>query len=541
LTILFPFIGGFGLFIFGMHIMAKALEQAAGSKLRRWLEKVTNKKYMGVLLGLAVTGVIQSSSATTVMVVGLVNAGIMKVGQTVGIIMGANIGTTVTAWLVSSAEWAVFLKPSTLAPVLVGIGAVLAMFATRIRLRRVGEIVIGFGILFMGMEIMSNSVEPLSESQVFRDIFISFGDNPFLGILAGAAVTAIIQSSSASVGILQSLAAVGLVPWGAAVYIIMGQNIGTCVTALLSSIGTSKAARSTAYIHLMFNIIGSIVFSIVAVVFFKLINTDMAKQLIGMTEIGMVHTAFNLACTTMLYWFTDYLVVFAMRLAGVKNEIEMNTLHLDDRMLKIPSTAFQACHEEISRMGEMACANLKSSCDAVMEGSTSASEKINKREDDIDLLQQGITRFLAKLCSTEISEEDNRAAAALFHTVNDIERVGDHSVNILEIAEEMVKDGTVFSEAAMTELNGMIKLSQECFLHSMEALHNNDKSLAAVVKREEARADELQNELRHNHMMRLSNDECSPMAGVSFLDIITNLERITDHAKNIAQMVERRK
>ncbi len=543
--ILLPFIGGFGLFIFGMHIMAKALEQAAGNRMKRWLEKVTNKRYMGILLGFAVTGIIQSSSATTVMVVGFVNAGIMTVGQTVGIIMGANIGTTVTAWLVSSAEWAVLLKPSTIAPLLVGIGAVMAMFSKRNRVRRIGEIIIGFGILFMGMSVMSSSVEPLGESEAFRNIFVSFGDNPLLGILAGAGVTAIIQSSSASIGILQSLAAAGLVPWGAAVFLIMGQNIGTCVTALLSSVGTSKAARSTAYIHLMFNVIGSVVFSVIAVVIFKIFLPVFSESSISMTEIGIVHTVFNIACTLLFYPFMDKFVDAAMRMAGVKDEKDINVVHLDDHMLLVPGIAFDACQNEINRMGDMALTNLKASCDAVLGVNIDEMDKIIKQEDDIDLMQRGITRFLAKLCTTNISEEENKAATALFHTVNDIERVGDHSENLIEIAEEMVKDGTVFSETAMAELRKMVSLTQDCFRHSLDALRNKDNKpkqaakLAKQVIEEEAKTDDMQKELRANHMTRLSNDECSPTSSVTFLDIVTNLERVTDHAKNIAQMVER--
>ena len=295
--IIIPFVGGLGMFIYGMQIMAQGLENAAGSRMKSLLEVLTKNKLMGVLLGAFITAVIQSSSATTVMVVGFVNAGIMNLSQAMGVIMGANIGTTVTGWLVSSVEWAKFLSPSNLAPIAIMIGVILMLTGRRRPVKDISSIIIGFGILFVGITTMSSAVAPLQESEGFRNIFVALGHNPFLGIVAGALVTAVIQSSSASVGILQSLAAAGLVPFNAAVYIIMGQNIGTCVTALLSSIGAKKNAKTAAIMHLLFNIIGTIIFSIAAIVFFKLINPEMGMGMITQTQISSVHTIFNIGTT----------------------------------------------------------------------------------------------------------------------------------------------------------------------------------------------------------------------------------------------------
>ena len=537
-SILFPFIGGLGLFIFGMHTLAAGLQKTAGSRMKQLLEKMTNNRVLGVFVGFLVTGIIQSSSATTVMVVGFVNAGLMQVGQTVGLIMGANIGTTVTAWIVSSVEWARFLKPTTLAPLFTGIGACMTMFSKHEKYRRVGEIVVGFGILFLGMDLMSSAVKPLSGSALFTRMFTQMGHNPLLGILAGAAVTGVIQSSSASVGILQSLAAAGLVPWSAAVYIIMGQNIGTCVTALLSSIGTSKSAKSAAYIHLMFNVIGSAVFSIAAVLYFKFANPALGMRPIEMTEISLVHTAFNAGGTILLFGFANKLVFLAKKMAGVTDGASAAAVHLDDRMLGNPSIAAESCSKEIARMGEIAQENLTLSCEAILDKDIDKVQKVMAQEETIDLLQQGITRFLAKICaSPSASKAEKDWATSLFHTVSDIERVGDHSENLAEVAEVIIAEGTVFSEQATKQLEEMIKLTCDCFRHSMEALAVNDTALAEKVVEEEEYSDRLQQELRSDHLLRLSNDECSALSSVSFMDVITNLERVADHAKNIAQLV----
>ena len=318
-SIIIPFVGGLGMFIYGMQIMAQGLENAAGDRMKSLLGVLTKNKFFGVLLGAFITAVIQSSSATTVMVVGFVNAGIMNLQQAMGVIMGANVGTTITGWLVSSVEWAEFLSPSTLAPLAIMLGVIIMLTGKRRSSKDVSSIVIGFGLLFVGISTMSASVAPLKDSEAFCSIFVKLGHNPILGIIAGAVVTAVIQSSSASVGILQSLAAAGLVPFGAAIYIIMGQNIGTCVTAILSSMGAKKNAKTAALMHLLFNIIGTVLFSIVAIIYLKTVNPAWATGTITQTQISMVHTIFNIATTVMLFPLSDYIIKLAKKIGKVED------------------------------------------------------------------------------------------------------------------------------------------------------------------------------------------------------------------------------
>ena len=354
-NIILPFVGGLGMFIYGMQIMAQGLENAAGNRMKSLLEVLTKNKFFGVLLGALITAVIQSSSATTVMVVGFVNAGIMNLNQAMGVIMGANIGTTVTGWLVSSVEWAKFLSPANLAPLAIIIGVVIMLTGTRRSTKDISSIIIGFGLLFVGITTMSSAVSPLQQSEEFRNMFVVLGGNPFLGIVAGALVTAIIQSSSASVGILQSLAAAGLVPFNAAIYIIMGQNIGTCVTAMLSSVGAKRNAKTAAIMHLLFNIIGTIIFSIVAIVFFQVIRPDMGAGIISQTQISVVHTTFNICTTVLLFPVSDLIIKLAKKIGRVEEEEQNDDskVLLDERMLETPGLALQTTLSEISRMGHI--------------------------------------------------------------------------------------------------------------------------------------------------------------------------------------------
>ena len=359
-NIIIPFVGGLGMFIYGMQIMAQGLENAAGNKMKSLLEVLTKNKLMGVLLGATITAVIQSSSATTVMVVGFVNAGIMNLTQAMGVIMGANVGTTVTGWLVSSVEWAEFLSPSKLAPIAVIIGVVIMLTGKRRSAKDISSIIIGFGILFIGISTMSSSVAPLQESEAFCNLFVTLGQNPLLGIFAGALVTAVIQSSSASVGILQSLAAAGLVPFSAAIYIIMGQNIGTCVTAMMSGMGAKKNAKTAALMHLLFNIIGTVIFSIIAIVYFEVLNPTGGTGLISQTQISMVHTVFNIGTTIMLFPASNLIINLAKKIGRVEEaEQDDSRVLLDDRMLQTPGIALQSTVNEVLRMGEIVAESLK--------------------------------------------------------------------------------------------------------------------------------------------------------------------------------------
>ncbi len=538
-TILIGFCGGLGLFIYGMNIMAAGLQKAAGNKMKNILSVLTKNKFLGICLGAVVTAVIQSSSATTVMVVGFVNASLMNLNQAVGIIMGANIGTTVTGWLVSSSEWAAVLKPETLAPVAVFIGAALVLFSKKNTMSQIGEILVGFGMLFIGISMMSSGVEPLKDSPAFVSAFREFGKNPVLGVIVGAAVTAIIQSSSASVGILQSLAVTGMVSWDSAVYIIMGQNIGTCVTALLSGLGANKNARGASYIHLMFNVFGSIFFSIVAVIFFK-INPDFGNQPIDMVGISGVHTVFNFANTIIMIPFSGLLVKAAEFLCqGAKGQDDESTLiHLDDRILSTPSIAINNCIKEIVRLGNASLINFELACKVILnKGTQEEIDNIFTREDKIDELTKGITQYMVKICNLNITSKENAYVTSLFHAVHDLERIGDHCENMAEFAQNMIDDGLEFSNIAKEGLINIFKETQKCIRNSIIALEDNDIDFAEKVIKEEERVDNLEKTLRHKHIDRLANNLCNPLVGIIFLDILTTVERVSDHALNLAQIV----
>lgn len=528
--------GGLGLFLYGMHIMAAGLQKAAGSKLKKVLEILTKNRFIGVIVGALVTAVIQSSSATTVMVVGFVNAGLMNLTQAVGIIMGANIGTTITSWIVSSAD---FLKTDTLAPIAVFIGAAMILFGKKTKTHQIGEIIIGFGVLFIGISMMTAGVEPLSQLDGFKVAFRECGKNPILGVLVGAGVTALIQSSSASVGILIALAANGLVTVDAAVYIIMGQNIGTCATALLSSVGASKNAKGAAYIHLLFNVIGSVIFSVLAVIFFKF-YPNIGAIAITPLIISVIHSGFNVANTVFMFPFGGVLVKIAgimCRTSKGKVDEDSEILHLDDRILNTPSIAIASCIKEIVHLGNMSSKNLTLACEAVLTKNHESIDKIYEREEKIDNLTKAITRYLVKLCNSDITSEENAYITSLFHTVHDIERIGDHCENLAEFTETLITDNIDFSENAKIELTDMFDETKKCVQNAVIALRDNNIEYAEKVIKEEERVDEFERTLRQKHIERLAANECSPMVGVTFLDIITNIERVADLALNVGQVV----
>lgn len=537
-SIILPFIGGLGMFIYGMQIMAQGLENAAGSKMKSLLEVLTKNKFFGVLLGAFITAVIQSSSATTVMVVGFVNAGIMNLTQAMGVIMGANIGTTVTGWLVSSIEWAKALSPANIAPVAVMIGVIVMLTGKRRSTKDISSIIVGFGILFIGITTMSDAVEPLQQSEAFCNLFVTLGHSPFLGIVAGALVTAVIQSSSASVGILQSLAAAGLVPFNAAVYIIMGQNIGTCVTAIMSSIGAKKTAKTAAVMHLLFNIIGTIIFSVVAIVFFKVINPGFGEGLITQTEISTVHTIFNIGTTILLFPVSDWIIKLAKKLEREdSDDVDEGQVLLDDRMLETPSIALQSTVSEMVRMGHVVRGTMNRTRDVLITKKREEIEKIREEETIADGLCKGITEYAIKLNTLSINEKEHQEVASILQIVSDIERVSDYCENISEFAENLKDQKASFSEIAREEIQQMEDVCIDCFRYAIEALEERSKEKAMKVIEKESQADELEIALRTAHMKRLARNECSTESGIVFLDALVCLERISDHARNIAEEI----
>ena len=540
-SIVIPFIGGLAMFIYGMNIMADGLQHAAGSKMKKILEVLTQNKLMGIALGALVTAIIQSSSATTVMVVGFVNAGLMNLTQAISVIMGANIGTTITGWLVSAGEWAKMFSPSTLAPIAVMVGVIITLVGKRQQSKDVAGIIIGFGILFIGMNTMSDAVYPLRESEVFKTAFISMGSNPFLGILVGAGVTAIIQSSSASQGILLSLASAGLVPTNAAVFIIMGQNIGTCVTAILSSVGASKNAKCVGTMHLTFNIAGTIIFSILAMFLFARLDPSYGEGIINMTQISFIHTVFNVGTTIILMPFSGYIIKFAMKVNGLKavetKSDEAELVHLDKRMMSTPSVAVEGAKLETIRMGRIARENLSLALSTLSDHDEEKMADVKQREFVIDKLCDNISKYLIDLCMLHLSDKDNEMVTSLLNTVSDMERVGDHAENIVELAEEMKQEGISFSDTALEELNEMSTTTLGAYDNAVKALELDDIAYAVKTSFLEDQVDAMEKKLRAGHIDRLSNAECSVNAGIHFIDLLGNLERVSDHAMNIAQVV----
>ncbi len=538
LDIIIPFVGGLGMFIYGMQIMAQGLENAAGSKMKSLLEVLTKNKLMGVLLGAGITAVIQSSSATTVMVVGFVNAGIMNLKQAMGVIMGANIGTTVTGWLVSSVEWAEFLSPARLAPIAVMAGVILMLVGKRRSSKEIASIIVGFGLLFIGITTMSSAVEPLQDSESFTNLFVTLGSNPLLGILAGTLVTAVIQSSSASVGILQSLAAAGLVPFSAAIYIIMGQNIGTCVTAILSSLGAKKTAKTAALMHLLFNIIGTIIFSTAAIIFFQVVQPEWANGLITQTEISIVHTAFNICTTVLLFPVSDWIIKLAKKIGRVEEDgQDKSMVQLDERVLQTPGLALQSTVNEVIRMGQIVEDSLMVAKDVLFTLKDGDIQFLKEEEATVDRLSAGITNYAIKVGALQISEKEHQDVAHLLQVVSDMERISDYCENISEFAETLYEKKASFSEIGEEQLKEMMEVCTDSYRYALKAFENQDRAMALKVIEKETQADNLELRLRNKHIQRLANNQCKTEAGIVYLDTLVCLERISDHARNIAEEV----
>lgn len=531
-------LGGLCLFLFGMSLMGQALERRAGSSLRPLLEKMTQSRLKGLLAGLGVTAVIQSSSATTVMVVGFVNSGLMTLRQSIGVIMGANIGTTVTAWILSlsgiegNSLLVQMFKPSTFTPILAVIGIVLYLFLKNDKKKDTGMILLGFATLMFGMEAMSAAVSVLRDVPEFSRLFLLFTD-PLLGVLAGALLTGIIQSSSASVGILQALASTGQVTYGAAIPIIMGQNIGTCVTALLSSIGTNKNARRAALVHLNFNVIGATV----GIILFYIIRAAAAPLLLTQpaTEwgIAVAHSVFNVLCTLVLLPLGGMLEKLVMRLVP-EDKKPQREAELDERLLATPALALERCRTLIADMASYAMESMRESLGAVLACTPKAAEHIREDEARTDHYEDIIGSYLVKLSARKIGETDSAIAAEYLRLIGDFERIADHSVNILESAEELKNKGISFSPAARQEYQIMSAAVQEVTGLAYTAFVTGDIGAARRIEPLEQVIDDLKEELRTRHIRRMQQGTCGIEAGFIWSDLLTDLERVSDHCSNIA-------
>ena len=534
-------IGGLCLFLFGMSIMGTALERSAGSRLELILAKLTTNKMAGLLTGLAVTGVIQSSSATTVMVVGFVNSGLMTLRQAINVIMGANIGTTVTAWILSlggieGTSLALrLLKPSSFTPVLALIGIVFFMFAKSSRKKDVGTILLGFATLMYGMESMTDAVSGLADVPQFQQMFLLF-ENPILGVLAGAVLTAVIQSSSASVGILQALSATGQVTLGAAVPIIMGQNIGTCITAILSSFGTNKNARRAAMVHLGFNVIGTIVwlstFAAVDAIFAPALFDSAASH----ASIATAHSLFNIACTCLLLPMSSLLEKLAYKLVP-ETEAPNSITMLDERLIATPVIALERSRALSTEMAKSAVCALQQALECLMEYSSEKAAHIREMEDFTDRCEDEVGSYLVKLSASQISDEHSMESAALLKDIGDLERIADHAVNLLESAEEMREKKLTLTENAQKELSGFCNAVNVILDLTFRAFAKEDMIAAATVEPLEEVIDQLKEKCRTSHIKRLQRGECTIEAGFVWSDILTDLERTADHCSNIALSV----
>ena len=528
-------IRGLGMFLYGMNVMGDGLQKAAGEKLKKIIEMLTTNRIMGVLVGTLVTAIIQSSSATTVMTIGFVNAGIMSLQQAVGVIMGANIGTTVTAQLVS-------FNIEKYAPIAIGIGMVFWFFTKKKNIKNISEILIGFGILFVGMNFMKEAAAPVSEMSQVHDAMLYLSKNPVLGILAGFLITGTIQSSSASIGILIVLASQGLLPITAALPVLYGDNIGTCVTSLLSTIGASRNARRAAIMHLCFNVIGTLLFIIVLSKPIVALVTSIDPTNVP-RQIANAHTLFNVVNVIVLLPFSTYLVKLATKLVPYTEDEELENIHttkfLDERILETPSIALSNTVDEVIRMASRSTRSLNSAYDAVKTFSHEKREKTFEYERMINTLQLDITNYLFALSNRNLSDIERIKADVLFHIVNDIERVGDHADNIAEISQFMEDKKVIFTEDARNELDTIFELASKNFYDSITALKTSDFELAATITEREREINILEQNARNSHMARLHAGTCSVEAGIYFLDIISNLERISDHSINITEELGR--
>ena len=530
-------LGGLALFIFGMNFMGEALEKRGGGKLKQIIENVTSSPLKGVLLGAGVTAIIQSSSATTVMVVGFVNSGIMRLSQAISVIMGANIGTTITSWILSLSGlegdniFVQLLKPSSFTPVLALIGIIFLMFSKSSKKKDTASILLGFAVLMTGMDIMSGAVSGLKNNEAFTSILTWFS-NPILGVVAGAVLTGIIQSSSASVGILQALATTGQIRFSNALPIILGQNIGTCVTALLSSIGTNKNARRAAIAHLSFNIIGTTVFLILFYALDFFINFTFMDDSINAAMIAVVHTVFNVFATALLFPFTKQLEKLSMLIIRDDNTAEDVSV-LDDRLLNTPAVAVAQAKKLANEMALCAKDGLIGSLDLIFNYSDEKARELREMEEKADKYEDMLGTYLVKLSSENLSSEDSHEVSNLLHCIGDFERISDHSVNIVQSVEEIVSKKLEFSEDATKELTVVKGALTEILEISYEAFVNENLELAKNIEPLEQIIDKLKMKLRNNHILRLKQNRCTIETGFVYADLVTNFERVADHCSNI--------
>ena len=536
---LFTLMGGLALFLYGMNLMGESLEQQAGGKLQVILSKLSDNPLKGFLLGLGVTAVIQSSSATTVMVVGFVNSGIMQLHQAVGIIMGSNVGTTVTSWLLSltgiqgDSFWVKMLKPSSFGPILAFAGIILAMFCKSSKKKGVGNILLGFFILMTGMEFMSSSMKPLADMPWFSSLFLHFS-NPILGVLAGAALTAIIQSSSASVGILQALALTGSVTYGSAIPIIMGQNIGTCVTAMISSVGASKNAKRAAFVHLYFNVIGVVLFLTAFYSLNALLHFEIIHDTVSVMGIAVIHSTFNVITTLVLLPFNRVLEKLAILTVPDGTSKDAAAPLLDKRLLGTPAVATSRAHQCTVDMAQLAQSGLLKAMSLVHIWNDQVSDEVVEQEAQVDHYEDALGTYLVQLSGLPLTVDDNRTVNTLLYSLSDLERISDHSLNLRKSALEVRDKQVTFSHQALEDLNLVEWAVQDIVNLTVQAFAKQDNNAARQVEPLEQVIDEIVHQVRSRHVERLQNGQCSITNGFILADLLTCYERVADHCSNVA-------
>lgn len=536
-------LGGLAMFLYGMNVMGAGLEKMSGGKLERILENLTSNPIKAVLLGAGVTAVIQSSSATTVMVVGFVNSGIMKLSQAVGIIMGANVGTTITSWLLSltgiegGSFFVQMLKPSSFSPILAMIGIILTMSAKSDNKKDIGQILLGFSVLMYGMQTMSGAVEPLADVPEFTGILTMF-NNPVLGVITGAILTAVIQSSSASVGILQALSVTGGFTYGSVLPIIMGQNIGTCVTAMISSVGANKGAKRTAFVHLYFNLIGTILFMVLFYTCDAIFQFTFTDETVGVAGIAAIHTIFNVFATVILLPFTkglEKLAYLTIPETADEKAVQDNVFTiLDDRFLSSPTFAIEQCRSLVNQMAEMTREGFFEAMTVLTDYSEEKIEDVIAKENRIDTYDDKISAYLTKLSSQDLSYKDSLKVTSLLHCLTDFERISDHSINVVENAQQMHQDGVSFSKKAREEMRIYSEAIIDILNRTTKAFVEGDAVLARTVEPLEEVIDELNKDVKKNHMKRLRKGKCTIELGLVLSDLAMNYERVADHCSNIA-------
>lgn len=529
-SMIIQLVGGLGLFLYGMKLMAEGLEKAAGNKLRRGLEVLTTNRFTGSLLGVGVTALIQSSSATSVMVVGFVNAGLMSLLQASGVLMGAALGTTITAWIIS-------INLKDIAPLFVFAGVVMMLFFKKRSVKRIGTIILGFGILFVGLDIMSGAMKPLREMQSFQNFLISF-QNPVVGILIGTVVTAVIQSSSASIGILASLAMVGAIDLPMAVYIILGANIGTSITALIACVGSSKTAKQAAVIFMLYNLIKVVLFAIV-IQFVPIVDLLASSKMDVKTQIAVFHTIINVFALVIMIWYPQFLIKLSKLIVrGEDEDLKQKRFHyIGQKLLDTPSIAVGQTLHEVSRMAELAKENFTLSMESLLELDENKAEKVVEQEQVVNFLNHEITDYLAKLSALELPSNDALIVADLFHIVNDIERISDHAENITEYAMIRIDEKVTFTKKAVKEIVEMTDNVKAALDNCVLAFSHNDSALAEEVIRIEKVVDRYEEDLKNSHVNRIAKGKCTARAGMIYSDLVTDLERVADHATNIAYYV----